>query len=524
MQLCWCVETVQVALCTFVISIYAVLQARELMKHVVPLGIWTAMRQVPGSLRWLMTYPFTTSPDLDPAIRQQWESRKASTAHAALKVITTLCCFTLVIYLVKVASSQPTWMSTAQVFIIIFGATFGMAFGAQPTCDPRLREVQLGVLMLSSAAWVWTSEHRFVSAIIAHHFGGVLSMMYMTKSSAFWNTLLACTVCVSIQSSTTTLPNGVNIYIFEMQLTLVTLIAATVFERLTLTTVMQGFHLEQARAEKTACMSLLDMVCDVVVQVTGGLTFVQDSRSFAALLMATSGKTLKGLSFCDFIASEDERDNLKSKLIAVRDSSEISVGTCQAILSDSIGSPVRVEIFFVNVPTDDEDGRYLLGIRELADAIPAMQRFIKAFPRQRTASQNKGTTSFSQHVELGTETVRPSELPKRTAKLRFPKMARTTPLAVCNDLLEIMSDWNMQTSINFCCNFHAYTSELKTAHRTLAQAPCRHIFPDRLPQGLQCQTCGLLVDRDTENTEAMCIFCETSDLRIFEATSSTTAL
>eukprot|EP00930_Biecheleria_cincta_P088190 TRINITY_DN7741_c0_g1_i8.p1 TRINITY_DN7741_c0_g1~~TRINITY_DN7741_c0_g1_i8.p1 ORF type:complete len:433 (+),score=48.28 TRINITY_DN7741_c0_g1_i8:3-1301(+) len=425
-------------------------------------------------------------------------------------------------------------MTSWQIIAIQIGLAMVIVTSYMPSLNSQLREIVYGVQMILLVVYTWSScpDYHLFSSTSAFLIRIILSFSHMqVGSAAIWNTITVSANCVlKSQSRLDDISPGM-LYIWEVVSTAILLFAVAEVQRWSLTAIRQDIDVSNLKMENKACVSLLDMVCDVNVELSNNLSIMHDSRAFAALLMMSSGNSVENIPFCNFISVEDDRENFKSKLLAADAGIDAPVGTCRVSLSDSMRNPVNVEIFFVKVSTQDGDCRFLLGIREFSefsDLIPEIRSF---HPQQKNcrpfqpqhrkntgALANRGTPSDSRHVSLETK-----ELPlvlgasQKHRNLRFPNMACTQLNAMCSDIMSQMGDWNIDASMTFCCTYHAYVSKLKEAYGMMSRTRCKD-FPNQAPDGFQCQECGLFADnRELEREERECSFCRSRNFKFFAA-------
>jgi len=426
--------------------------------------------------------------------------------------------------LVNVVLGRARWMTAGQTAITLAGSAMLALFNVAPTSALAARRLDIfhGMVMLPLAAFVWFSspEHLLFSLGSAMVFRlGYSCMNLSIAHSVALNLLVDLAGCLrawyGAQDGTT---SGM-VYMFEGCATMGVAIAAVAFKYWTVAGLRQEIRFGVLKSEASASMSLLDMLCDVVVELNSDMTIARSSPAMAAFLMLSPGKSIAGMHICDFVPDETERRSFKDRIFASRTwpkaSVGPSVGTCRLRFSDSMSSPVNVEIFFVKVDLLNEDCRYMLGIREFSDEVAPMPTFPKAEgrPRRRRESARKGTPHTCELASL--EATGPQEAPDPQATppggdgLRYPGLLPTMRSAKYKQLVELASCWNTTVPMMACCPFHAYIADVrKIARETGSGLPCIVEFPCSPLQGKQCQKCGVLCCEDEEE----CAHCESRDL------------
>eukprot|EP00406_Dinophysis_acuminata_P034307 CAMPEP_0179373144 /NCGR_PEP_ID=MMETSP0797-20121207/86653_1 /TAXON_ID=47934 /ORGANISM="Dinophysis acuminata, Strain DAEP01" /LENGTH=288 /DNA_ID=CAMNT_0021089145 /DNA_START=57 /DNA_END=920 /DNA_ORIENTATION=- len=286
----------------------------------------------------------------------------------------------------------------------------------------------------------------------------------------------------------------------EVSTTVIIIAAVFAFKQWTLAGIHQEIQFGILKSENSASMSLLDMVCDVVVELGSDMAIAGSSQAMGALLIRGSGTSFEGVPFGDLIPDPYERSKFVECMSASDRGPEVPVGTCRVHLSDSLNNPVGVDVFSVRVDTLDMECRYLLGLREFSDVIPAPPAFERAQrARYRRDPAREGTPPSCVSGDLGSR--EPPEAPAPEAPrqnveiLCYPGLLESRADIKCRDILSAMSQWNITPPRVFCCPFHAYVKEVQNiARHGLSQMPCIAEFPKSALWVLQCQQCASLHD------------------------------
>jgi len=113
--------------------------------------------------------------------------------------------------------------------------------------------------------------------------------------------------------------------------------------------------------ENSASRSLLNQVCDTVIELDSSGNMVENSPSLKATLFISGNKSLKGMPFEKYVMPSSW-EHFQQALQETVDR-DLGSNTFHTSLRDSIGNPVKVEIF--DVPYRSyEEVHHLIGILE----------------------------------------------------------------------------------------------------------------------------------------------------------------
>lgn len=453
---------------------------------------------------------------------------------------------------------RPRWMTHAQTAAILGVHLMVILASVTPVITQRMAYLMNGVAHVALMIFIYFASPEYFALTLAR---GLLWRMLWSGVSAspaqtmLWNVLIGSTNCVYASQhplATGLTPGGV--YLFEAGTSACMSLLVFGIRNWALDTIQKDIDAGNLKIESSACKSLLDMVCDVILELGKDLNILHDSRAFAAMMMRSSGTSNAGMHFCGFLAGQkSDVDSIRNHILAAEVGSTECVGTCRAKLSDTMCNTVDVELFFVRVPLNHEDQRYIVGIREFSDGIPAMRSFSDQIACQeqghstggrRRRSLRKGTPPWSEYISLQTENdqtetgstqhspeirdnssksreelsdnesepVSNGACQQRLAKsqLRFPHLACTQSDAACVELLIVMAGFNLKVLPTQCCPLHAYLLEMQLCIRHLAKQPCNPNFAEVAPDGLQCENCGIFQASDKE---AQCFLCDSGKLK-----------
>mmetsp|Transcript_62166 Transcript_62166/g.201598 ORF Transcript_62166/g.201598 Transcript_62166/m.201598 type:complete len:571 (-) Transcript_62166:197-1909(-) len=280
-------------------------------------------------------------------------------------------------------------------------------------------------------------------------------------------------------------------------------------------------------SEMAAMRELLNLVCDVVVELDAELRVADDSPKIAAFLTMNPKKSIKGKLLKGYMPKDADRKLFEERMLGA---TSAAPGAVHLKLRGSNGNSFSVEMFYVKFRNLDGHLQHLAGIREFSDAekpsdmmcqqysefsqnhteppSPADRRAVLAIsPRtigracagsSETSSRGsrdhrkggKGTPSVASSASLS-EVSMQSDLREHRSSGVDPASPLVTrevamDLAVANLLRRLV----IRTSVRMCCPWHAALLELKRSYKRLKQRQCG---PDFGPTGLfQCQVCGIV--------------------------------
>lgn len=547
MKVCWCDDFVIFIVAGLLVFTHVVIQSRSRWRkyraadNLAQLRLFRQRAANYFAAAW--NKPKTIS-FLDNLVTQRMELRRVGWANSSYNTGANILSLVMATAMWNIIVDRPRWQTTGQTVAVLVGLSVFLFACIFPSFTKRLVDVYYGLYMILIACFLaWSHPDYFLFGSSAAFIIRLsLSLLHLKMTQViFWNLVCVCTSCVYVwqdSSGSRSVPNSMY-YMYELGMSACLVLAVLGFRHSTLNAVRQEINAMHLKIENSASMSLLDMVCDVVVELSNDLTMEHDSRELAALLMRSSGNPITSLPFCDFILNDSERENFRNKILAT--SSDDSVGTCRVTLSDSLCNHVRVETFFVRVCiSEEQECRYLLGIREFSDEMPSMQSFESRTARSKTTRrmERKGTPSSLEYVSLEAGHTSPvaqgnladvisskdtpgspvtkgeqadvAKSKEKSEQLHFAHLAATSLEAQSASMLLCMTQWNVKVPRTVCCSFHAYVMDAKAALRLLSQRQCVTNFPLRPPSGLQCQECGLFSEDYTgEDDELLaCKLCQ----------------
>lgn len=130
---------------------------------------------------------------------------------------------------------------------------------------------------------------------------------------------------------------------------------------------------ETARNEGCAATSLLNTICDAVVEVDSSLAIVGAASQFACMVSLEPNRCLEGVPFDRYVAERD-RARFTENLTCRPDTARMSLANVfHLTLKDGLHNEIRAEVFHVPMKREafrvDRSERHLLGVREFGEEV-----------------------------------------------------------------------------------------------------------------------------------------------------------
>jgi len=139
---------------------------------------------------------------------------------------------------------------------------------------------------------------------------------------------------------------------------------------------------KMSQGEQSAVSSLLNMVCDVVIELDAQLRLVGPSRTLCDFLLRGSTQTLEGASFLDLLPKEEDRAMFDQGL-----PSDSGAHSVRFNLRDGNGTLIQVDMFHSCFEGPDGKCRYFAGLSECRDNGPPAARLPSEFAGRCLTSQ-----------------------------------------------------------------------------------------------------------------------------------------
>eukprot|EP00928_Gymnodinium_smaydae_P001454 TRINITY_DN10539_c0_g1_i1.p1 TRINITY_DN10539_c0_g1~~TRINITY_DN10539_c0_g1_i1.p1 ORF type:complete len:507 (+),score=65.18 TRINITY_DN10539_c0_g1_i1:155-1522(+) len=442
--------------------------------------------------------------------------------HNAILTVSGMTSILISAVLIRMVLGTETGRTDSQLLCVIAVSALSICASYMLVLTSVLLEIYYAMFMLLASYFVWSSavDTFFFVACATFVVQLVLSVHFMNmRSVVLWNlVVLSVEIIYAMQNPLQTL--GRNIVLYLLIFYALIIFATGGFKQWAISTACQEIYISGLKIEKSASSSLLDLVCDVVVQLDGKLNIKNDSPAFKAMLMKNGATTTEGVPFTSFIVDDQERQNFEVQLRAAGTSSEGKVGTFRTKLSDSLRNHVSSDIFFVAVEMDVNVTHYLLGVRECNDTFVSEtgvrernDTFVtetpECPPRKDRKAARKGTPRISKRSEFK-QVATPSQ-PVVPDTCYCSQLLPTSSNAKFHSMLACFNTWNLKVDRTACCGFHAYVVAAKIMLKEFRDTPCDTGFPSFAPEGMQCQACGRIEADPTD----MCVICESTEMEAY---------
>lgn len=452
----------------------------------------------------------------------------------------------------NILDSTERMMSDLQILsLVVF---YGICAAAN-LCPSMVSSRTLGlwqVVLLSNLTFmVVTADSRLGIT----RFEGISFLWRIAVSSAFlsfriliaWN-IAHVTICCSVYVYITPVdPEALSVWLFAS----FAIISATahvgfsvMWHGMRLANLREDMEIAARTSESGAIATLLNTICDVVVELSSDLVIDEVSPRFETLMMLDPNQTSKGMKLQEFMTTDEDKHLFEDRLLSSSMGMAPLAGALHVQVRDRRGSTIGVQVFHVQFKGIADTTRYLIGIREFVDPTKPVARTPGTGARliDRHASDLRaanGTPSTNRSSSLGSHEA-PGEgpagegPPARAARrgsrfgntsfpssqssraqnvtLVIPQGCATTDFAKEASLLEALSLWNVQAPRVYCCPFHLATLEAERSVRKLKRKPCCKDFIGAVSG--QCERCGALAEVDHKDPAGgYCHLCGTVTLK-----------
>mmetsp|Transcript_26833 Transcript_26833/g.77594 ORF Transcript_26833/g.77594 Transcript_26833/m.77594 type:complete len:598 (-) Transcript_26833:460-2253(-) len=333
-----------------------------------------------------------------------------------------------------------------------------------------------------------------------------------------------------------------DFFMFEMAVTALIICMAWQARNSLQSECSKTVHLRGLNVEFSALLALLNIVCDVVVELDASLKIAGPAPKLAAMLSLGVDKRMVGLTLTHFMPLEEHRARF-TEGISSRSAGDASPGGLHATLRDSMSGNIDIDLFYVLFPSPGGRVRYYVGIRECSDLAapppgplpgPIMSPCIDSEPwhkptdgghqasgradteargRQSSASTSEteepssvapgtsagtgvGSASDSDTSSATQSTSRASSQGRRLRRVRRrfldDRFGLTSARAKKLCLAEAILQWNIPVPRRACCEFHAAVQDLQAQAKELARMGCRVLVS--CAGDSQCSECGMVLD------------------------------
>eukprot|EP00928_Gymnodinium_smaydae_P086553 TRINITY_DN7079_c0_g1_i10.p1 TRINITY_DN7079_c0_g1~~TRINITY_DN7079_c0_g1_i10.p1 ORF type:complete len:534 (+),score=43.93 TRINITY_DN7079_c0_g1_i10:68-1669(+) len=255
------------------------------------------------------------------------------------------------------------------------------------------------------------------------------------------------------------------------------------------------------QGEGKAMMRLLDLVCDVVVELDCHQCMSEHSKRFSALLALGPTFNTKGVHLECLMPSADDRLRFREML----DSASTGINSVPSVthvtLRDGRGMRFQAQVFCVHFRGLRDSSRFYIGIQESQD-VPVTNlenvqnsrrsRRMRASSHNRTEEVGIGSNAGDSQTSA-IEAAESSELGVSVGKgLLHTHWQPTSYEGKRLGLMSSMISWNFKMDSHQCCAYHAACNEVLSVVASMKQEPCKVGFKTEFTA--QCTNCGSLED------------------------------
>jgi len=242
------------------------------------------------------------------------------------------------------------------------------------------------------------------------------------------------------------------------------------------------------KGETAAQTGLLNLVCDVVVELDQDLHIIEDAPKLSALLtLGGRTRSLKGAKLQDFMPAEEDKQRFEQRLLEPaadndfgegQGYSDFLPGALPVKMLDSLGNNLSVELFYSQCKYLGQR-RFFIGLREqMYEPIGDLEGFARK-KKKKHGSRRRNAASASTDAEASAEEseasssngsgdsdLDPSELGGSSSNLQpgrliAPSWKRITDKGKNMVVVRALEKCNIRLGRK-CCAWHAAISDMKT--------------------------------------------------------------
>eukprot|EP00429_Kryptoperidinium_foliaceum_P002127 CAMPEP_0176026062 /NCGR_PEP_ID=MMETSP0120_2-20121206/12762_1 /TAXON_ID=160619 /ORGANISM="Kryptoperidinium foliaceum, Strain CCMP 1326" /LENGTH=475 /DNA_ID=CAMNT_0017359257 /DNA_START=335 /DNA_END=1762 /DNA_ORIENTATION=- len=417
----------------------------------------------------------------------------------------------------NIITARPRWMTVPQTwaFVLLFmGSSIFGALGNRL----KARPAYVFSMMILSIFIMFTTpsfEALLLAECGAFMFRVMLGMKYFDlRDIVIWNLVYAlCAVYAFSECAR----NGEDAYRFVMyEVCYCCTVIVLAFRAAEAVRLEARLEADKAtlRGERSGLRELMELVCDVVVNLDPQLRLSDAASRLSAMVNFRGEASLLGMRLQDFMPDEADKAGFEGCVLATSGMSDEEAGTkprmLHARLRDSLGNLIKVELFCASIQTLLGTS-YVVGIREfgdgiaeLADRTPPLELSGGPSPEQgsRRSRQPKQTTRARRVSKRMVGEIRGDDALSESdsassqsvcsggsaQKLRlFPTTMMGLDFALATVMGRIEVDVGEASD---CCPFHLRLRMLREATERLQAFDCATAFG--ADENLQCQSCGFL--------------------------------
>lgn len=291
-----------------------------------------------------------------------------------------------------------------------------------------------------------------------------------------------------------------------------------------------------SKNELTAIRTLLNSICDVIVQLDASLCLRQHSPKLSDVLLQAPGRDLQGKDLREWMPLEADREAFTQRMV-LADEEAAHADVFHVKMRDGTGSTVDMELFSVAFKAADAQQHHLLGMREYTDIQPMVAQSQRqppppppmpvVMPKPNAIPEHWAGTPAAReqapqgdirsHAGSSSKGSRRSKASSGASSGRVSAVLRagialpeTKELAKSITVSYMLMSWSFKAPEGACCPFHARITELQAVAAGMLSKPCQPGFG---PVGnWQCRRCAIRSEeyKDPKNKKK-CILCRDID-------------
>eukprot|EP00928_Gymnodinium_smaydae_P018767 TRINITY_DN17155_c0_g4_i2.p1 TRINITY_DN17155_c0_g4~~TRINITY_DN17155_c0_g4_i2.p1 ORF type:complete len:305 (-),score=30.97 TRINITY_DN17155_c0_g4_i2:735-1649(-) len=303
MEFCLCFETIYFFVGSFLVLSHGFLSLRKYAQEV---GWVSAVKGLCSTLlqtmaRWmrlcvelLQCNCLSAVNPRDELLMQKLAQRQLEAMTNAITIIGGVQSLAVAFVSLRIVMGMEIQGPRVQLVCLLVGSAASLCASHMLVLTSNVLEIYYAMMMLAGSCFVWTSPvdsfaFSVSSAYVVHL---LLSIHFMNmRSVLLWN-LVAFGINVTyVVQHPLHNPPPVVVFLFLTALTTLVILATVGFKRWAISSARQEIYISSLKIKNSASSSLLDLVCDIVVQIDSKLNITHDSRSFKAMLMKTGGSS-----------------------------------------------------------------------------------------------------------------------------------------------------------------------------------------------------------------------------------------
>jgi len=287
---------------------------------------------------------------------------------------------------------MPRWMSMRQDFLFILHSVVTVFILACPKLQSANIMTSMYSIYMIILIFVWessTTSMALFQSMVMHPYRMLHSLACFQPGPVIcWNIAASVFSILYFATLEDACNEQVTLIMFcwgELCQSLCVVGVLVGWYRTSLKETKQTIECLNAKSRNSATTSLLEGVCDVVLELDASMNIIWNSPKLASLLMLSHGRSVQNISLQEFMPDKDDQQRLADNLL----SCSHEAGALSVKMQDSMGSKLQVELFYMTFDSLDEQVHHMVGIREYTDTFP----LIKACASEDVAARREPNNS-----------------------------------------------------------------------------------------------------------------------------------